>query len=287
MMPPLSRARHCETPCPTPSSREGGLRLGGRAPRGRYGSLAPCCLPAPWRWRLRRHALHRCFPTAPSAPEAARRRPSSPSVSTTTRPTRCGTPGRLGRVREHHGHARARERQHARRDVDGHLDASSRQLAGDLPRIDLREPSTRPARWTDRHRDVAATDADAGTHPAADSDADPSTDRRTDANDPRSARRQRRGRRRRPEARRVHLPPVRSRRHRPMGTTTRPAPRAPRRRRVARATSSQALPVVIRRGIPTRTTLQSSLRKPPTRPTRTSPPRADRCSRHSSSSAER
>ena len=78
-------------------------------------------------------------------------------------------------------HARPRERQHARRDVGRHLDASRRQLAGDLPRIDLREPPTRAARWTERHRDVAATDADAGANPAAHSDADPSTDRRTDA----------------------------------------------------------------------------------------------------------
>ena len=67
---------------------------------------------------------------------------------------------------------------------------------------------------------------------------------------PPPAARRRRERRRRPEAPRDPLPPVRSRHHRPMGMTTRLAPRTPRRHRVAQATSSQALPTTIRRVTP-------------------------------------
>ena len=250
MMPPLSRARHCETtPCPTPSSREGGLRLGGRALRGRYGSLAPCCLPAPWRLRLRRHALHRCCPTATVSPGSG----TTATVFTfsvdynSSNPVRNATAvwAEFGAVTI--TLALASGNTHAGTWV-GHLDASSWHPAGDLPRIDLGEPSTRSAQRTDRQRDVAATDAYACTHATAHPRPTP---RPTAAPTPtpRPARRQPLEYRR-PEARRVPLPQVRSRRHRP-ATMTIPRPRrVPRRRPVARATSSQALPVATRRETP-------------------------------------
>ena len=138
---------------------------GGRAPVGRPRTarsqwilgavLLACALaaaPAPAR------AANRSCRTAASARAVARPRPSSPSVSTTTRPVRCATPRLSGPssgsamvplltlptwcIRRPPG-------------VVPNLDPSGRQPAGDLPRIDLGEPSTRSARRTDRQRDVS------------------------------------------------------------------------------------------------------------------------------------
>ena len=73
------------------------------------------------------------------------------------------------------------------------------------------------------------------------------------------------------------------------GTPTRAAPRARRSRPVARARSSPEQQARRRREPPTRTALPSKLQSRPTRPppTTTGRGREFRCSRHSSSSAER
>ena len=210
----LTEAEHCETPCPTPSSR------GGRAPVGRPRTARPfwilgAVLLAMRRWRCACAGARRIGPFQP--PRQPRQRHDGDGVHLQRR-LQLVEPGAerdrsVGRVREHHGPARPRERQHARRDVGG----TSTLPVGTLPvtfhASISASPQPEPLVGPTVTVDVAPTHSDARTHPAADADAHASTDRCTDANP--SARPRRAQRRRRPEAPRVPLPPVRSRHHRP------------------------------------------------------------------------
>ena len=141
-MPACPETTHCETTsCPSaPNSGEGRPRSRSHASRGASGSSVSCCSDSCWRVRRCRPAPHRCSPMAASVLAAARRRRRSASASTTTRPIRCGMPRPSGprRASVTIPLSPRRRGQHARRDVAGELIASRRQLAGDVPRDDLR-----------------------------------------------------------------------------------------------------------------------------------------------------